>query len=59
MQKHINKEDWVALFREVGLNDATMSKWHQLFEERYPEGHADFLNWLGLSSSEVAKIRNL
>ena len=59
MQKYLNKEDWVAMFREIGLNDEAMAKWHQLFEERHPEGHAEFLNWLGLSSSEIAKVRKL
>jgi len=59
MQKYVNKEKWAAMFREVGLNDETMTRWHQLFEERYPEGHADFLSWLGLSSEEIAKVRAL
>ena len=57
MQNKPNKEDWVAMFREIGMNDAAMKKWHQLFETRHPEGHADFLNWLGLSATEITKIR--
>ena len=59
MQRNMNKEDWVAMFREIGLSDEAMTKWHQLFEERHPEDHGDFLNWLGLSSSEITKARNL
>ncbi|MEJ2137204.1 MAG: hypothetical protein P8X86_18405 [Desulfofustis sp.] len=59
MQRNVNKEDWVAMFREIGLSDETMTRWHQLFEERHPECHADFLNWLGLSSEEITKVRNL
>ena len=59
MQRNVNKEDWIAMFREIGLNDETMTRWHQLFEKRHPEGHADFLKWLGLSSSEIAKVRKL
>lgn len=59
MQKKVNKEDWVALFREIGLNDEMMTKWHQLFEARNPEGHASFLGWLGLSSEDIARVRNL
>ena len=58
MQDKLSKEDWVAMFREIGLDDAAMKKWHQLFEARHPEGHADFLNWLGLSSAEITKIRS-
>lgn len=59
MQKNVNKEDWVAMFREIGLDDEAMKTWHQLFELRHPEGHEGFLNWLGLSSDEITKIRNM
>ena len=59
MQKNVNKEDWVAMFREIGLDDETMKKWHQLFESRHPEGHADFLSWLGLSPDEIATVRKM
>jgi hypothetical protein len=57
MRKKVAKEDWIAMFREIGLDDEAMNKWHQLFEKRHPEGHADFLRWLGLSSDEIARIR--
>ena len=59
MQKNVNQEDWVAMFREIGLDDEAMKKWHQLFESRHPQGHAGFLNWLGLSSDEITSIRNM
>lgn len=59
MQKKVSKEDWVAMFREIGLSDEAMKKWHQLFEARHPDGHADFLKWLGLSSDEIAKVRSV
>lgn len=58
MQIKVNKEDWVAMFKEIGLDEKTMKKWHQVFEARHPEGHADFLNWLGLSADEIATIRS-
>lgn len=57
MQRKMNKEDWIAMFREVGMSDDAMMKWHRLFETRYPEGHADFLAWLGISSDEITRIR--
>lgn len=57
MQNKVNKEDWVVMFKEIGLDDVTMMKWHQLFEARHPEGHADFLNWLGIPANEITKIR--
>jgi hypothetical protein len=58
MQRKMNKEDWVAMFREVGMSDDAMMKWHRLFEKRHPEGHEDFLVWLGISSDEIAGIRS-
>jgi hypothetical protein len=45
------------MFREVGLTDEAMKKWHKLFETRHPEGHKDFLTWLGISSDEINTIR--
>ena len=57
MQNNVSKDDWVAMFQEIGLDDETMMKWHSLFEARHPEGHEDFLKWLGISSDEISKIR--
>lgn len=53
----INKMQWVELFRDTGLDEAMMSKWHQLFEQRYPEQHQAFLEWLQIPSEEVSQIR--
>jgi hypothetical protein len=55
--KVMNKENWVSLFREIGLDDETMSKWHKLFEARYPDGHQSFLEWLNISQDEISLIR--
>lgn len=57
MRTKMNKEDWIALFREIGLSEDAMMKWHRLFESRHAEAHEDFLAWLGLSTEERAKIR--
>lgn len=57
MQSGVSKEEWVAMFREIGLSDAAMMKWHRLFETRHPKAHEDFLLWLGISSYEIARIR--
>lgn len=57
MQSNVSKEEWVAMFREIGLDDKAMAQWHQLFEERHPQGHEGFLKWLGLSSAEINRIR--
>jgi hypothetical protein len=55
----INKEQWVGLFREIGLDDAMMLKWHQVFEARYPSGHQAFLEWLQIPADEIRSIRAL
>lgn len=57
MQRKVNKQEWVDMFREVGMSDDTMMKWHRLFEARHPEGHEDFLNWLGVPPDEIDQIR--
>jgi hypothetical protein len=57
MQNNVNKEQWVAMFKEIGMTDETMMKWHRVFEKRHPDGHTAFLKWLGISSEEINKIR--
>lgn len=57
MKKNITVEEWVALFRETGLDDSTMQRWHRLFEARHPEAHQNFLEWLGLETSRIEQIR--
>lgn len=53
----MTKEDWKAMFKDVGLTDEAMMKWHKLFETRHPEGHESFLKWLGIPEKEIAAIR--
>ena len=55
----MNKEKWVLLFREIGLDEASMTQWHQAFETRYPDGHQSFLEWLNIEESEILRIRAL
>ena len=55
----MNKEKWVRLFREIGLDDETMRLWHRKFEASYPEGHQSFLEWLKISPAEISRIRTL
>ncbi len=55
----MNKEKWVLLFREIGLDEATMVKWHQVFETRYPNEHQSFLEWLEIPKAEISSIRAL
>ena len=51
------KEQWVELFREIGLGEPTMQRWHAAFEKRWPESHQSFMDWLGIPQSEIEKIR--
>jgi len=55
----MDKEKWVLLFREIGLDEATMVQWHQLFEAKYPDGHQSFLEWLNIPAGEIREIRAL
>ena len=55
----MNKEKWVLLFREIGLDEATMRQWHQAFEARYPHEHQSFLEWLKIPQAEISSIRAL
>lgn len=51
-------EQWKGLFREIGLSDDDMKKWHGIFESKYPDAHQGFLEWLGLDAATIKKIRN-
>lgn len=58
MQNNVTKEEWVDMFREIGLSDESMMQWHRLFETRHPEAHQDFLVWLGIPPDEITGIRS-
>ena len=53
----MNVDQWVELFRAIGLKDADMHKWHAEFERRYPEGHQSFLEWLSMPAEKIAEVR--
>lgn len=55
----MNKDNWVLLFKEIGLDEATMIQWHREFETRFPDGHQSFLEWLNIEASEIRRIRAL
>jgi hypothetical protein len=57
MKKTVTVDEWVALFRETGLDDAQMKRWHRAFEKHHPDAHETFLGWLGLPSERIARIR--
>ena len=53
----VTVKDWIEMFRELGLNEAQMHQWHRLFEIRHPQGHQEFLEWLGLPAQKIEEIR--
>jgi MerR family transcriptional regulator, thiopeptide resistance regulator len=53
----LSKESWTAMFRAIGMSDEDMRLWHANFEKSMPEGHAEFLHSLGLTTQEVRRIR--
>lgn len=57
MSSKMTAQDFKQLFREIGLEEATMMKWHALFEQRHPESHQSFLEWLGLAPAQIEQIR--
>jgi hypothetical protein len=57
MGAKVTVEEWVARFRAIGLDQATMEEWHRLFERENPAGHQSFLEWLGLPADRIAEIR--
>ncbi|HTL18772.1 MAG TPA: hypothetical protein VL793_16160 [Patescibacteria group bacterium] len=59
MKNHVNVKEWVAMFQEIGLDQAQRDRWHKLFEARHPQGHQAFLEWLGLKPEEIDHIRSV
>jgi len=57
MKNQVNVDEWVAMFRETGLDQTQMEKWHKVFEARHPEAHQSFLEWLGVKPADIARIR--
>lgn len=57
MKTQLTVTEWVAMFREIGLNEAQMMQWHRLFESRHPAAHQEFLEWLSLPPKEIEEIR--
>ena len=51
-------DQWVELFDNVGLDEAKRHQWHRLFEERHPEAHQGFLEWLGLDDAKIKEVRS-
>jgi hypothetical protein len=57
MKKHVNVDEWVAMFQEIGLDEAQRMRWHKLFEARHPDAHQAFMEWLRISPEDIARYR--
>jgi hypothetical protein len=57
MKSQISVNEWTAMFREIGLDEAKMHQWHRVFETRHPTAHQGFLEWLGLKAEEIDRAR--
>ena len=57
IMKNITKEQFVALLNEVGVTDSQKQRLHALFEQRHPEAHQSFLEFLGVPAEAILGIR--
>lgn len=55
--KKITVSQWKEMFTEAGLSEEDMQKWHQIFENKHPDGHQSFFEWLGLEETRIKEIR--
>ena len=55
--KAMNKEQWVKILKDSGMDEAAMHQWHVEFERNLPEAHHDFLEALGMSQAEIEAIQ--
>ena len=55
--KNVTVKEWTEMFRTIGLSDDDMHRWHAEFEQRHPDAHQGFLEWLGLPAERIEQIR--
>lgn len=55
----MTKEKIVGIFKECGITEEQMMKFHKLFESKYPADHKSFLEWLDIPADEIEKIRKM
>ena len=53
----INKQRWVDIMSAADFSEDQMKQWHKTFERMEPEAHEEFLQSLGISPAEIARIR--
>ncbi len=55
--KTITKDQFVAVLDTIGMTDTQKQRFHAELEKRHPEAHRELLEWLGIPSAEIARIR--
>jgi len=55
--KKITKDQFVALLNEAGVSDSQKQRLHALFEQRHPDAHQGFLEFLGVPAQAIQEIR--
>lgn len=55
--KTMNKQQWVAILKASGMDEAAMRQWHIAFENSLPQAHTDFLESLGIDAQEIEMIK--
>jgi DNA-binding transcriptional MerR regulator len=53
----MTKEKWVSIMHAAGFQEDDMRRWHKQFEQRAPEEHQEFLEYLHIPPEEIVKIR--
>ncbi len=54
----MTKEQFVQVLKDIGLSSSQMENFHKILEERHPDAHQEFLEWLNIPVNEIAQIRN-
>ncbi len=57
--KTITKDQFVTLLNEVGVSEQQKQRLHSLFEQRHPDAHQHFLEYLGLAAGAIKEIRGI
>ena len=53
----VTKQKWVAIMKAAGFSEDDMRRWHSEFEKAAPDEHQEFLEFLHISTPEIAAIR--
>lgn len=57
VMQYLNINQWVELFKKIGLSEDQMSLWHQLFEKNHPEAHQAFFEWMHVEPEKIKELR--